>query len=191
MQAKIIHLKEKKSFMNFYDDILKLLEDSYRTTGGKYPAMEWLDEKPDYFDPNLEHKFREAYGKFLEWRLTQELDELFLLFLNDALVGSIALTLTFEGKSIGWIPEKCQNNQYGFIELFVVRSQYRGKGYGVKLLSVAMRRLKELKRKPLIVTFPNLKALNYYLKLGGVEKERFKGYVIVDLTSVMETLISR
>lgn len=189
MIEKIMHITTKKYFIKFYKQILKLLTRVYIGTEGQYPAMEWLEKKPDYKSKSIDKEFESAYGQFLKWRLTEELDELFLLLLDKNLIGTIALTINFEGKEISWIPQKYRKKNYGFIELFTVDPMYQGYGYGLKLLRAAFLRLKSLNRLPLVVTFPNLAAFNYYIRLGGIVLEYYGKFVILDLSNATQTLL--
>ncbi|MGQ4892652.1 MAG: GNAT family N-acetyltransferase [Candidatus Njordarchaeia archaeon] len=169
-EIKIVKVEDKNSLLTYHSTILDLLTRIYIATGGKYPAMEWLkpEEKPKIGSPDFYERFEEKYGPFLEWRLTKELDELYIAEIDDKLVGVIALNYDLRGKDIPWIPQdKTLHDKAGFIELFAVLPEYQGRGLGRKLFKLALMRLKELNKKPCVVTFPDLEAVNFYKKMGG------------------------
>jgi len=163
-----------------FEKILSLLMSVYISTDGKYPAMEWLspEEKPKINSQDFESDFREKYGDFLRWRLSKEIDELFLAYYNGELAGCVGLNYKLEGKKIPWIPSEFMDNQYGFIELLVVHPNFQGKGIGKKLFLIALKRLKDLKKRGCVVTFPNLDAVTFYESLGGVKVKEYDGYLL-------------
>jgi len=164
-----------------YDRLLHFMAEIYVSTAGKYPAMEWLPpwEKPDPNAPNFFEEFSKKYGSFLKWRLTQELDEVYLAFIDDELVGVVGLNYDLEGKTIPWIPEELtKRKDVGFIELFAVHPKHRGKGIGTTLFKMAINRLKELGKKPFVVTFPDLNAVKFYEKMGGKIIMKFDKFLI-------------
>ena len=168
--VEIVVEKDRDSLLNYYETLLNLLAQVYISTGGKYPAMEWLkpEEKPKIGSESFYSDFAEKYGQFLKWRLTEELDELFIAKKNGKAIGAIALNYNLEGKDIPWIPDdKDLCEKAGFIELFTVLPECQGKGLGKKLFKLALSRLEELKKMPCVVTFPNLEAVNFYKKMGG------------------------
>jgi len=60
-----------------------------------------------------------------------------------------------------------------------VDPSYQGKGIGSLLFDRAISRLKELCKKPLLVTFPDLEALKFYKKKGGKVVKQLDKYVVI------------
>ena len=169
--------------VKYFDPILALVADVYIGTNGKYPRMEWLkpEEKPRIGSKKFFEEFREKYGPFLMWRLKEELDEIYLLYIDSKLVGCIGLNYDLSGKNISWIPEKYYaRSDVGFIELFIVSPKFQGRGLGKKLFLLALNRLRELGKIGYVVTFPDLEALKFYEKMGGRIVERFDEFVILE-----------
>jgi len=177
----IKHLLDKNEFLDLYEELLMFMARIYVSTNRKYPAMEWLppEEKPDPTREDFLDDFKKKYGPFLKWRLIQELDEIFLAFIEKKLVGIIALNHNLKGKKIPWIPEEyLARNDVGFIELFAVDPAYRGRGIGKTLFRRAVQRLRELGKKPCVVTFPNLEAVAFYEGMGGKKEKTYKEFVL-------------
>jgi len=174
---------KKDELPKLLNTVLKLLADVYVDTRGGYPRMEWLkpEEKPKIGDPNFFEQFKEKYGTFLRWRLTHELDELYILKCDGDIIGCIALNYDLRGKNISWIPEDyLKRYDVGFIELFVVSPKERGKGFGKKLFSLAINRLRELNKRPMVVTFPDLEAMNFYKSMGGKVVKKYDVFVLIE-----------
>lgn len=149
----------------------------YRGTGGAYPALEWVEEKPSVDDFE---GFRKVYEPFLEFRLGKEFDELYILRDNEGkIAGTVALVYNLEGKDIPWVPKEIKNGRTGLIEFFMVDPAYQGKGYGSKLLEFAVGRLKALGKTPYVVTFPELEAYSYYMKKGFIKVMDYKEFVVL------------
>ncbi len=167
-----------------YRHLLNLLVEVYKGTNGKYPAMEWLkpEEKPKPHSDNLPNEFEEKYGPFLRWRLTEELDEVYIAWMRNnkkEIIGSIALNYDSSGKKIPWIPKEFKKREdIGFIELFTVNPRYQGKGIGKMLFEHAINRLKIMNKTPCVVTFPNLEAVNFYEKFGGKLLKKYDPFVL-------------
>ncbi|CAB50221.1 GNAT family N-acetyltransferase [Pyrococcus abyssi] len=159
------------------DELLNLMFRIYRSTEGKYPALEWADEKPSLDDfPG----FKKVYEPFLEFRLTKEFDELYVYKENNRIIGTVALVYKgIKEKGIWWVPEELINERTGLIELFVVDPEFQGKGIGSALLEFAIKRLNSLGKDAYVVTFPNIDAYRYYLKKGFKEVMRYKEFVIL------------
>ena len=179
-EIQIRHISDKDKIISLYNILLGFMARIYVSTGGKYPAMEWLspEEKPKIGDENFLKDFEEKYGPFLKWRLSAELDEVFLATQDNKLVGIIALNHRVVGKDIPWIPKNYARDDVGFIELFAVDPEYRGRGIGKKLFQEAINRLKELGKKPCVVTFPNLEAVKFYESMGGKKEKEYDVFVL-------------
>lgn len=178
---RINHIRNKGEIVSLYDLLLKFMARIYMSTNGKYPALEWLKpkEKPDAKKKNFLKDFKNKYGPFLRWRLTEELDEIYLAFDKDRLIGVIALNHKLEGKKIPWVPkEYMKRNDVGFIELFAVDPEYRGQGIGRLLFLKALKRLEELGKRPCVVTFTNLEAVAFYEKMGGKKEKEYGEYIL-------------
>ena len=158
MDAVIAKIEEPDRYMS---ELLHFVFEIYRSTNGAYPRMEWLSEKPRTDDF---YSFARAYGEFLNFRLKGEFDELYLL-LAPNIAGTFALVYRFEGKNIPWFPEDIKNNCV-FLEFFMVHPSHQGKGFGHRMLSLAMRKARELGKDLCVVTFEDLPAYTYYLKRG-------------------------
>jgi len=172
---------KKEDIIGLYNDLLRFMSEIYISTNGKYPAMEWLspEEKPKPEKSNFYQDFFEKYGWFLKWRLMHELDEIFLAISSDELIGVVGLNYNLRGKEIPWIPKEfMMRDDVGFIELFAVRPEYRGKGIGTLLFKEAIKRLNELNKRPCVVTFPNLEAVKFYEKMGGRLIEKYDIFVM-------------
>lgn len=149
----------------------------YQGTGGAYPALEWVEKKPSIDDFE---GFAKVYEPFLEFRLKEEFNELYVLRDdNGDIAGTIALVYNLKGKDVWWVPDEIRNEKTGLIEFFMVDPTYRGKGYGSKLLEFAIERLKELGRIPYVITFPELEAYSYYIRKGFTEVMRYKEFVVL------------
>ncbi|WP_297418022.1 GNAT family N-acetyltransferase [Thermococcus sp.] len=158
------------------DELLMFAFGVYRDTGGAYPALEWVEEKPS---PDDFEGFKRVYEPFLEFRLKDEFDELYILRENGKITGTVALIYTFQGKDIPWVPEDIKNGRTGLIEFLMVDPEHQGRGYGSELLNFAVRRLGKLGRDAYIVTFPELEAYHYYIRRGFVEVERYGDFVLL------------
>ncbi len=178
----------KSRALGIVSSLISLMYDVYRSTEGRYPKLEWLlrNQKPDPHDPNSFEIFSFYYKPFLKWRLRREIDELFIVRDKDKampgrIIGVIGINYDLRGKYVPWIPREFMNrDDVGFIELFAVHPDYRGKGIGSKLFDIAIKRLRELGKRPLITTFPDLEALEFYRKRGGRVIKRMGHYVIVE-----------
>jgi len=148
------------------EELLRFVFRVYRRTGGAYPALEWVKEKPS---PDDFEGFRKVSAPFLEFRLGKEFDELYILRDEENIAGTVALVYNLEGKSLWWVPEGIKDEKTGLIEFFMVDPVIKGKGYGSKLLGFAINRLKELGKVPHVITFPWLEAYSYYLRKGFVK----------------------
>jgi len=158
----------------------------YISTNGGYPKLEWLqpEQKPDPKEPNAFGKFAFYYKPFLEWRLKKEIDELFIVRDdNDSgeIIGVIGINSNLKNKYVPWVPKEfMKRSDVGFIELFAVHPNHRGKGIGSRLFDMAINRLKELGKRPLLTTFLDLEALEFYKTKGGRIIKRTNKYVIIE-----------
>jgi len=159
-------------------DLLEFVFKIYRSTGGRYPALEWVERKPH---PGDLHAFTDVYLPFLRFRIEEEFDELYVLKDDRGRIkGTVALVYNLtEGKNIWWVPEDLKRDDVGLVEFFMVDPEYRGKGYGGKLLNMAIDRLRAMGKEVYVITFPHLEAYGYYLRRGFVKIMEYDGFVIL------------
>lgn len=166
-----------KNPLSLKEELLAFVFKVYRGTGGAYPALEWVENKPS---PDDFEGFTRVYEPFLEFRLKDEFDELYVLRdENGRIIGTVALVYNLEGKNAWWVPEEITNEKTGLIEFFMVDPAQRGKGYGSRLLEFAANRLKELGKEPYVITFPQLEAYSYYLRRGFEKIMDYKEFVVL------------
>ncbi len=159
------------------DELVGFVFGVYQSTSGAYPALEWVKNKPS---PSDFDGFKRIYEPFLEFRLEREFDELHVLRDDEGkIAGTVALVYNLTGKDVWWVPETIKNEKTGLIEFFMVHPEYRGKGYGSKLLSFAIERLKGLGKGAYVVTFPEFEAYSYYLKKGFVRVMEYGEFVVL------------
>ncbi len=151
----------------YEDRLLNFVYEIYRSTGGRYPRMEWLDQKPDVNDYDA---FAKAYGDFLHYRLTTELDEIYI-YEDSRIIATFGLLYRFDGKGIFWI-EKRYKKSCLFLEFFMVHPSYRGRGIGKEILNFAREKARKMGKELCVVTFPDLDAYRYYLRNGFEEISR-------------------
>ncbi|NJE26278.1 GNAT family N-acetyltransferase [Thermococcus sp. MV5] len=171
-----MRITKVKNPLELKDELVKFVFRVYQGTNGAYPALEWVEDKPSIDDFE---GFRRVYGPFLEFRLGKEFDELYLGTKEEKVIGTVALVYTLDGKDVWWVPEDIKGEKTGLIEFFMVDPAYKGKGYGSQLLEFAVERLRELKKEPYIITFPNLEAYSYYLKKGFKKVMDYKEFVVL------------
>ncbi|NJF24170.1 GNAT family N-acetyltransferase [Thermococcus sp. Bubb.Bath] len=163
--------------LSLKDELVKFVFRVYQSTGGAYPALEWVENKPS---PDDFEGFKKVYEPFLEFRLGKEFDELYVLRNNDGkIAGTVALVYNLEGKDVWWVPEEINNGKTGLIEFFMVHPEYKRKGYGSKLLDFAIERLKELGKEAYVITFPELEAYSYYLRKSFVKVMDYEEFVVL------------
>ncbi|NJE61134.1 GNAT family N-acetyltransferase [Thermococcus sp. 21S7] len=159
------------------DELVHFVFRVYQGTGGAYPALEWVENKPSTDDVE---GFRRVYEPFLEFRLGKEFDELYVLRDDGGrIAGTVALVYNLEGKDVWWVPEEIKGEKTGLIEFFMVDPSYRGRGYGSELLEFAIQRLRELGKVPYVITFPELEAYSYYLRKGFVKMMDYREFVVL------------
>ena len=157
-------------------DLVRFVFRIYQGTNGKYPALEWVKKKPSTDDFE---GFRKVYEPFLEFRLGKEFDELYVGKEGDLIIGTVALVYNLEDKDVWWVPGEIKGKKTGLIEFFMVDPNYKGKGYGSKLLEFAIKRLKELGKEAYVITFPELEAYSYYLKKGFEKVMDYREFVVM------------
>ncbi len=159
-------------------DLLEFVFRIYRSTGGRYPALEWVERKPH---PEDFSAFSEVYLPFLRFRLEEEFDEIYVLKDDKGrIVGTVALVHNLaEDKRVWWVPERLKRDGVGLIEFFMVDPEYRGRGYGERLLNMAIGRLREMRREIYVITFPHLEAYGYYLRRGFVKVMDYREFVVL------------
>jgi GNAT superfamily N-acetyltransferase len=171
-----MEIEKVKEPLRLKDQLLRFVFTVYNSTGGSYPALEWVEEKPS---PDDFETFKRAYEPFLEFRLGMEFDELYVTREADRIVGTVALVYNLAGKDLWWVPGEIMDEKTGLIEFFMTAPEVRGKGYGSKLLELAVKRLGELGKVPYVVTFPNLEAYGYYLRKGFEKVMDHGGFVVL------------
>ena len=171
-----MRIESVKNPLSLKDGLLKFVFEVYRSTNGAYPALEWVEEKPS---PDDFEGFKRVYEPFLEFRLTREFDELYVLSDGNRILGTVALVYNLKGKDIWWVPEEIKNEKTGLIEFLMVSPKVKGHGYGSKLLSFAVERLKELGKEPYVITFPGLEAYEYYLRRGFKKVMDYGEFVVL------------
>ncbi len=159
---------------SLYDELLRFVFRIYQSTSGKYPRLEWLEEKPptDNFPA-----FAAAYGPFLKSRLEDEFDELYVMR-NHEIIATFALVYRFENKDVPWIPEDMRDRVY--LEFFMVHPEWRGRGIGEKAMRIASQRAGEIGKNLAVVTFEDLDAYDYYIRHGFRLARRFGEFVILE-----------
>ncbi|MFA4701358.1 GNAT family N-acetyltransferase [Pyrococcus kukulkanii] len=171
----MVEVKRAENPLGLKDELVKFVFGIYRSTKGKYPALEWVEEKPSIDDFE---GFKKIYEPFLEFRLTREFDELYVAEDNE-IVGTVALVYNLPKEGVWWVPQEIIGPRTGLIEFLMVDERYRGKGLGSKLLEFAIKRLESLGKDAYVVTFPNLDAYNYYKRKGFEEVMKFKEFVVL------------
>ncbi len=148
------------------NELLEFVFRIYSGTGGAYPRMEWLETKPapDDFDG-----FSRAYRDFLYYRLSEELDEVYVVENDDAdgIIATFALLYTFEGKKVPWVHPAYRHCL--FLEFFMVSPEWQGMGIGSKVLSFVRDRAMRMRKELCVVTFKELSAYAFYIRHGFVE----------------------
>ncbi|MBP1912654.1 GNAT family N-acetyltransferase [Thermococcus stetteri] len=163
--------------LSLKDKLVRFVFRVYQSTGGAYPALEWVENKPS---PDDFEGFKKVYEPFLEFRLSEEFDELYVLRDEGGkIAGTVALVYNLKEKDAWWVPEEIKEEKTGLIEFFMVHPDYRGRGYGSKLLDFAIERLKNLGKEPYIITFPNLEAYSYYLRRGFIKVMDYREFVVL------------
>ncbi|AEH24562.1 GNAT family N-acetyltransferase [Pyrococcus yayanosii CH1] len=171
-----VRIKRIENPIELKDELVRFVFRVYQGTNGAYPALEWVENKPSTHDFE---GFRRVYEPFLEFRLTKEFDELYVLKEGERIVGTVALVYNLEGKDVWWVPGEIKGERTGLIEFFMVDPAHKGKGYGSKLLEFAINRLRNLGKEPYVITFPNLEAYGYYLRKGFEKVMDYKEFVVL------------
>lgn len=163
-----------RELMEKFEEIYSLLMDVYAATGGKYPALEWLYEKPIPGEIGWKEGFRRAYRPFLKWRLENELDEVFAVE-DGRIIGIIGINYDIKEKEVFEEYERLfrevgikLDENSAFLEVLAVHPSRWKKGIGRILLLTAMERLRSLNKKGYGITFPDLyPAISLYDSVGG------------------------
>jgi len=172
-----VEIEKVKNPLGLKNELVRFVFRVYQGTGGAYPALEWVEDKPSTDDFE---GFKKVYEPFLEFRLRDEFDELYILKNGEGkIIGTVALVYNLEDKEAWWVPEEIKNEKTGLIEFFMVDPVHKGKGYGSKLLEFAVQRLKGLGKEPYVITFPELEAYSYYMKKGFVKVMDYKEFVVL------------
>ncbi|GEM_PF-664202 len=158
------------------EDLLTFVFRVYSGTGGRYPALEWVDRKPA---PDDFAGFREVYRPFLEFRLREEFDEVFVLRSGEGIAGTVAVVFNVRGKGVWWVPPWLEGEGVGLVEFLMVDPALKGRGYGSLLLNTALNRLLSAGKEPYVITFPDLEAYGYYLRRGFVEVSEYGRFVVL------------
>ena len=158
------------------EELVRFVFRVYQGTGGAYPALEWVENKPS---TNDFEGFRRVYEPFLEFRLGKEFDELYVLTDDGRIIGTVALVYNLDDKDVWWVPEEIKNERTGLIEFFMVDPVYKGLGYGSRLLEFAVERLKELGKEAYVITFPQLEAYSYYIRKGFTKVMDYREFVVL------------
>lgn len=184
-----------------FQEVLDLFRDTYIATSGGYPALEWLDERPDPSAPTFESDFGEVYAPFLRYRLSRGLDAAILaLDEDDSLLGMVGLDYDFSREEKSDLAASLQRllravglpgamDRVGFIELLGVLPARWGQGTGGELVRRGVRELRRIGRHAYAVSFPGLEpALGLYRGMGAAEvgvAEGFRWEPNIDPTDYM------
>lgn len=171
-----MQVERLKEPMEHVEDILSFVFRVYAGTGGKYPALEWAERKPAPDDPV---GFKETYRPFLELRLREEFDEVFVMREGDRVISTVAVVFNVKGKGVWWVPPWLEREEVGLVEFLMVDPSLRGKGYGSVLLRLALERLLSKGKSPHLITFPTLEAYRYYLRRGFVKVGDYGPFVVM------------
>ena len=157
------------------EEMVRFVYTIYGATEGKYPLLEWVEEKPPVNDFN---SFKSIYEPFLRKRMEEEFDENYV-WGGECIEATVALVYKFEGKNIGWIPPHLKREGNAFIEFFMVSPLLWGKGYGKKILSFAVKRIKGMDREAYISTSRHIDAYTFYKKYGFYEVGQHGIFIIM------------
>lgn len=163
----------RKDVLIRLEEIYSLMKDVYVATDGKYPALEWLHEKPLPGREGWEERFREIYWPFLRWRLENEIDTV-ITAEDDRIIGIIGINHVsspeiFEEyrRLFSRAGVELEKNS-AFLEILAVHPSEWRKGIGKLLLKSGMELLKEEGRKGYGISFPDLyPALLLYDSIGA------------------------
>ncbi len=172
---------EGQNIVGLEERVFDLMKDVYAQSGGEYPALEWLEDKPIPGERGWESEFESIYRPFLRYRLEEDVDIL-LAEGNEELKGIIGIKHTHTGSFDGYgrlfsyagmeLPDNA-----AFLEMLAVSPRHRGEGLGKMLLKEALRITGEMGKKAYGVSFPGLQpALSIYESLGGKVIAEVKGY---------------
>ena len=166
-------LRKKEDYS--VEELLEFVHSIYRATGGKYPLLEWVEEKPDTEDF---HAFKQIYEPFLRKRMEEEFDEIHV-WGDKGIDATAALVYKFEGKGMEWIPLRFRKKGNAFIEFFMVSPFLWGKGYGREVLSFLLKRIKSRGMDAYVSTSHLIDAYAFYRKNGFYEVGKHGIFVIM------------
>ena len=161
--------------------VFNLMKDVYAHSGGEYPALEWVENKPIPGERGWESEFESIYRLFLRYRLEEDVDIL-LAEGDEELKGIIGIKHTHTGSFEGYrrlfsyagmeLPDNA-----AFIEMLAVSPKHRRKGLGKMLLKEALRITREMGKRTYGVSFRGLQpALSIYESVGARIIAEVKGY---------------
>ncbi len=170
-----MEIKKIEDGNEYIDKLMSFVFLIYQSTGGNYPRLEWLVEKPAAKDF---YGFDRAYRNFLKYRINEEFDELYIIE-EEKIIATFALVYKFENKSIKWIPDDFKN-LCGFLEFFMVHPARRGQGLGKEIIEFSQDRIKEMEKRFCVVTFQDLQAYPYYRALGFTDLLKYGNFVLME-----------
>ena len=163
-------IKFKKINLDLHKEVaIKFRADSFRTSFGT--------------DKEFWGKDGQGNLRYIEWLKNNDPQKFtaFHIWKNKEIIGQMELGLFRDDES------------WGYVNLYYLRDDYRGKGISVDLDNFAIKFLKSLgvNRAKLSVSPKNLRALKFYKKNGWIDKgpRTFagrKGLAITNLVHVME-----
>ncbi|MCD6481484.1 MAG: GNAT family N-acetyltransferase [Thermoplasmata archaeon] len=156
-------------------ELLEFVHSIYRATDGKYPLLEWVDEKPS---PEDFPAFKSVYEPFLRRRMDKEFDEMYV-WGKQSIEATAALVYDFEGKDMEWIPESFRRKGNAFIEFFMVSPSLWGRGYGKKILAFLLDEIRRRKMHAHVSTSDIIDAYDFYIKNGFREVGRHGIFIIM------------
>ncbi len=172
-----------RELLSRFEEIYSLLKDVYAATEGRYPALEWVHDKPWPGEEGWEERFREIYAPFLRWRLENELDEIITME-DDAIKALIGINYVRDPeifqeyrRLFQAVGEELSPNS-AFLEILAVHPAEWRKGLGRLLLKRAMEEIRMRGKKGYGITFPDLyPALSLYDSMGAKVLGKVEGFM--------------
>ncbi len=171
-----MRIERLKDPVGSVSELLAFVFRVYAGTGGRYPALEWVERKPA---PDDFTGFKEVYEPFLRFRLREEFDEVFVLRSGKRITGTVAVVLNVKGRGAWWVPPWLEGEGVGLVEFLMVDPAFKGRGYGSLLLNLALDRLLSEGKTPHVITFPELEAYGYYLRRGFARVGEYGRFVVL------------